>query len=99
MHSVSAVLGPTVKGSNAGIWWGDRDKVVVLVGCLDRIHEAGEGVRGENSKPSAMHSVSVVPDPMVRGGDAGIWWGGRIKAVVVVGHPDRKREAEKRVGG
>ena len=72
---------------------------MALVDRLDRIHKAGEGVRGENSKSSAMHLVSAVPDPTVRGDDAGIWWGGRDKAVVVVGRLDRKRKAVEGVGG
>jgi len=61
-------------------WWGDA-----FANC-----EAEEGVWVKNPKPSVHRSVSGVLCEIAVWGNAGRWWGGSYKAVVVVGWCVRK---------
>jgi len=92
MHLIWAVPGPAAKEVDGGIWWGGRDKVVVVVGLVC-IWEVGRAMELKNLKLSTMYSFSTVPGPMVKESDGRMWWAGRDKVVVVAGCLDRMCEA------
>jgi hypothetical protein len=100
MHSVSAVPGPTVRAGDAGIWWGGRIKVVVVVGHLDRKCEAEErGLGAKYHETERDGSISGAPCEKAVEGDEGRWWHSVDEVVVVVGLRVRKREAGEGAGG
>jgi hypothetical protein len=47
--------------------------VVVVVGRLVRIWEAGRAMVLKNLKPSTMYSVSTVPGPVAKESDGRMW--------------------------